>query len=64
MEKKVMKKRASRVNFGVTVVNCEIDFLNNQKASEEKERSLIINLSMLDSNISIELSESKNKFWP
>ena len=42
------------VIFDVTVVNFEIDFLDNQDVSEEKENGLIDKSTMLDLTIYIE----------
>lgn len=47
------------VNFGVTVVIEEIEFLNNQKVSEEKKSWSESKLTMLDSNITIVLANLK-----
>ncbi len=49
----------AKVNFDVTAAIEEIEILNNQKVSEEKNWCWIGKLTMLHSNISIFLSNLK-----
>ena len=52
----------AKVNFDVTAAIEEIEILNNQKVSEEKNWCWIGKLTMLYSNISIVLSNLKIVF--
>jgi len=59
VEKNWKKSLVATVNFGVTVDIEEIEFLNNQKVSEEKKSGLKSKLTMLDLNITIVLANLK-----
>ncbi len=62
VSKKNILWMVAKVNFGVTAAIEDIEILNKQKVSEEKNWCWIGKLTMLHSNISIVLSNLKIVF--